>query len=42
MLNYPAGVVTVSTVSEQDMKDLEDYKGHYNDNYDIMVQNVSF
>ncbi|XP_054835889.1 vitamin D3 hydroxylase-associated protein-like [Eublepharis macularius] len=34
VLNFPAGVVPVTTVSEADEEDLRHYKGHYGDPWD--------
>ncbi|XP_029473758.1 vitamin D3 hydroxylase-associated protein-like [Rhinatrema bivittatum] len=34
ILNFPAGVLPVSTVTEEDERELKDFKGHHNDFWD--------
>ncbi|XP_029473761.1 vitamin D3 hydroxylase-associated protein-like isoform X3 [Rhinatrema bivittatum] len=41
VLNFPAGVVTVSTVTEEDEEELKHYKGHYNDHWDKLIKKAA-
>nr|XP_026691817.1 fatty-acid amide hydrolase 1-like [Ciona intestinalis] len=41
MLNYPAGVVPVTKVNQKDIEDLENYKGHYQDEWDQHIKEVT-
>lgn len=38
ILNFPAGVVPVSTVTEKDEEKLTHYEGHYNDHWDNLIK----
>ncbi|XP_069498367.1 vitamin D3 hydroxylase-associated protein-like [Ambystoma mexicanum] len=38
VLNFPAGIVPVTTVTEQDEEELQHYKGHYNDRWDKLTK----
>ena len=42
LLNFPAGVVPVTTVTPQDEKELAFYRGYYRDRFDKSFQEVSF
>lgn len=39
-MDCPAGVVPVTKVTLQDIKELDDYQGHYNDPWDENVKQV--
>lgn len=41
VLNFPAGVVPVTTVTEADEEDLKNYRGHYEDPWDRRLKEVS-
>ncbi|XP_063283817.1 vitamin D3 hydroxylase-associated protein-like [Pelobates fuscus] len=38
VLQFPAGVVTVTSVTEEDEAELKNYKGHYNDPFDRLFK----
>ncbi|XP_078527814.1 vitamin D3 hydroxylase-associated protein-like isoform X2 [Lissotriton helveticus] len=38
LLNFPAGVVPVTVVTEDDEEQLKQYKGHYNDHWDNLLK----
>ncbi|XP_078527810.1 vitamin D3 hydroxylase-associated protein-like isoform X1 [Lissotriton helveticus] len=38
MLNFPAGVLPVTVVTEDDEEQLKQYKGHYNDHWDNLIK----
>lgn len=40
LLNCPAGVVPVTKVSEEDIKNVEYYESHYNDPWDAHIKKV--
>jgi len=40
LLNCPAGVVPVTTVTQDDVDGFRDYKGHYGDSWDANVKEV--
>lgn len=41
VLNFPAGVVPVTTVTQADEEALKNYKGHYGDFWDTRMKEVS-
>lgn len=41
VLNFPAGVVPVSTVTRADEEELKHYRGHYRDPWDKRLKEVS-
>lgn len=41
VLNFPAGVVPVTTVTQTDEEELKHYKGHYGDFWDKRMKEVS-
>lgn len=41
VLNFPAGVVPVSTVTRADEEELKHYRGHYEDPWDKRLKEVS-
>lgn len=41
LLNFPAGVVPVSTVTAEDEEQLEQYKGNYQDRFDRLFKKVN-
>ncbi|XP_030061888.1 vitamin D3 hydroxylase-associated protein [Microcaecilia unicolor] len=41
ILNFPAGVVTVTTVTEEDEAELRRCKGHYNDHWDKLIKKAA-
>lgn len=41
VLNFPAGVVPVSTVTRADEEELKHYRGHYGDPWDKRLKEVS-
>lgn len=41
VLNFPAGVVPVSTVTGADEEELKHYRGHYGDPWDKRLKEVS-
>lgn len=41
VLNFPAGVVPVSTVTRADKEELKHYRGHYGDPWDNRLKEVS-
>lgn len=41
VLNFPAGVVPVSTVTVQDEEELKHYKGVYQDHWDKLFKQVN-
>lgn len=41
VLNFPAGVVPVTTVTQADEDELKLYKGHYGDPWDKRMKEVS-
>jgi len=41
VLNFPAGVVPVSTVTRADEEELQHYRGHYGDPWDKRLKEVS-
>lgn len=40
LLNFPAGVVPVSTVTAEDEEELRQYKGNFQDYFDKLYQKV--
>lgn len=42
LLNFPVGVVPVTTVTAQDEEEMTFYKGYYRDSYDRSFSEVSF
>lgn len=42
VLNFPAGVVPVTTVTEADEENLKHYTGHYDDPWDRRLRQVGF
>ena len=40
LLNCPVGVVPVTTVTQDDVDGLRDYKGHYGDSWDANIKEV--
>ncbi|XP_078527808.1 vitamin D3 hydroxylase-associated protein-like [Lissotriton helveticus] len=41
VLNFPAGIVPVTTVTEKDEEQLKHYKGHYNDHWDKLLKKAA-
>ncbi|XP_069508971.1 fatty-acid amide hydrolase 1-like, partial [Ambystoma mexicanum] len=41
VLNFPAGVVPVTTVTEDDEEQLKQYQGHYNDHWDKLLKKAA-
>ncbi|XP_069089325.1 fatty-acid amide hydrolase 1-like [Pleurodeles waltl] len=41
VLNFPAGVVPVTIVTEDDEEQLKQYKGHYNDHWDNLLKQAA-
>lgn len=41
VLNFPAGIVPVTTVTEDDEEQLKQYKGHYNDHWDKLLKKAA-
>nr|XP_033772509.1 vitamin D3 hydroxylase-associated protein-like [Geotrypetes seraphini] len=41
ILNFPAGVVPVTNVTEKDEEELRHYKGHYNDHWDKLIKKAA-
>lgn len=41
VLNFPAGTVTVDTVTEEDEEKLKQYQGYYHDFWDTQLRKVS-
>lgn len=40
LLNFPAGVVPVSTVTAEDEEELKQYKGNFQDRFDNLYKEV--
>jgi len=40
LLDFPAGVVPVTRVTEDDVKKLDNYQGHYQDLWDCQLKEV--
>ncbi|XP_069088845.1 vitamin D3 hydroxylase-associated protein-like isoform X2 [Pleurodeles waltl] len=41
VLNFPAGIVPVTTVTKADEEQLKHYKGHYNDRWDMLLKKAA-
>ena len=42
LLDFPAGVVPITKVNESDIKKLQNYQGHYGDQWDKEIKEVKY